>query len=387
MHTGKRPAAWYLFIFLAVIEGRPEWEKINSSLNLIAGQNYYCFITFVSSEIILVQGVEDLYRSENGGEDWEFIPIEGYYSAEFSVQSITFADENHGWILHEDTLYATTDGGNDWKALPLSTGGFRRICFKSALHGVACTESGFYHTEDGGETWKNAVINATLDGSIVINNLHFSDQTTGYASSWGPGMDIGTVFISNDGGKSWDVLRSAYEYNSVWSIDSLHIVAGGINSMHRCGFIEVTFDGGKTWKDTLVESFVDYVAFADSGNGVAAAGTGMILETHDGGKSWEKSEFFSNTLSKSAAVSENTIYVLSANGDIYRYKTGSTARAPFRVPEKTVSRRNCQPFTVTGHEGCIPVTSGWINLAGRKPRVHPTACGFFLMSGAVDRYK
>lgn len=300
-------------------EYHSEWIQIETNLHSITENYFFSYISFVKADFGWIQAGEEVFRSLNGGEVWERIPLECTYSDDgFSIQTIFFVDKEHGWILHEDTLYTTENGGNQWTVQPLPDASCRRIYFTGVSNGVACTHYDFYYTEDGGKTWKQSIVN-NIDNGWVITHLYFTDQARGFATAWGPDIDSGTIFTTTDGGKSWSSLRFAYEYQAIYSTDGMHIIAAGINGLYRCGIIETTFDGGITWHYTLAEPFIDYVSFLDPNYGVAVTNSKLLFETYDGGKMWQKIEIIGDESSVSVSVVENTMYILTINGKIYRY--------------------------------------------------------------------
>jgi photosystem II stability/assembly factor-like uncharacterized protein len=370
------------FFFVSVIlcsynDCRSQWHKVESDLNSIPTKDlYYSSLTFISTENGWLQGMNAIFHTENGGKNWERILLQATFSASFSTQSISFIDNNNGWILHADSLYTTTDGGRQWTAIHLPTSEFQRIHFHSTLQGIACTASSFYYTNDGGTTWNKSTVTGLANGSLAITNLQFTNQKSGWATALGPGFGNGVVFKTGDGGESWKVIRTAYEYNAVWGIDSMHIVAVGVNGIYRCGIVDVTFDGGATWKDTMIETFLKSVAFCDSANGVAVAGDSLLIETSDGGRTWQKIENIGHESSVSASATGNTLYIQTTKGDIYRYdRPTRTLYPPARWGK---ARRGYCRYVMTKHDGVARFSPARVSPAGRKTGALRNACGVFM---------
>ena len=384
MNGGIRVIASAFIIFSSCADCLSEWELVESDINLIPEKDlYYSALTFLSPETGWLQGMNAVFHTENGGENWERISQKATFSASFSNQSISFVDIEHGWILHADSLYATTDGGHRWTATHLPTSEFQRIHFQSILHGVACTANGFYYTIDGGKTWNGSGITGLADGPLAITNFHFNSTASGLATAWGPGIGNGVIFRTADGGESWEVIKTGYEYNAVWCINQMHIVVVGVDERYRCGVIDVTFDGGATWKDTLVDPFLDDVAFCDTMYGTAVAGDTLLIETHDGGMTWQKIEDIGHESSISVSATGNTLYILTTKGDLYRNdRSTRTLISPARWEIKP---REFGRYASVNHDGIARLSPVFVNLAGRKTGDHSNACGVFIKKNAFSQ--
>jgi photosystem II stability/assembly factor-like uncharacterized protein len=60
----------------------------------------------------------------------------------------------------------------------------------------------------------------------------------------------GGLYRSKDGGRSWELLYSCYCRSAWWNPDNHdHIIFGPADSVDRNGRIEITEDGGRSWKD------------------------------------------------------------------------------------------------------------------------------------------
>lgn len=111
----------------------------------------------------------------------------------------------------------------------------------------------------------------------------FSSPTEGWAVG-----DLGRVFHTSDGGRSWSETRAgsgvtfvavACQGQRVW-------VAG------QGGKISASSDGGRTWKlqaTPVTHQLLD-ISFPDTRHGLAVGFAGTVLRTADGGETWSKVE-------------------------------------------------------------------------------------------------
>ena len=166
------------------------WEMV--SLN---DSSFYNDIVFINSEIGFIVGVEKLYKTINGGVDWECNNLEGYWFND--IEQITpslgyvcgYYYSNGGQIMN-NFIYCSNDGWEDqtnWiKQLKVKNSKFNSIEMIDSLVGFVC---GFiiddnyqingiiYHTSDGGKNWEE---NYTIVDT-ELNDIQFIDENTGWA--------------------------------------------------------------------------------------------------------------------------------------------------------------------------------------------------------------
>lgn len=133
--------------------------------------------------------------------------------------------------------------------------------------------------------WGGAIAPAVAQGrlaqpSVNLHGVSFLTKEEG----WVVGQ-LGKIFHTVDGGKSWDEQRSGTNLllTAVDFVDRTHGWAVG-----ERGVILHTTNGGKTWREqpsgTAYPLFD--VKFLDRKNGWAVGHWGTILATRDGGKQW-----------------------------------------------------------------------------------------------------
>ena len=250
------------------------------------------------------------YRSNDGGDHWQRVGVPGRDA------SLTFASPTIGWAQVFDTerssrLYVTVDAGQTWTQVgaappwseelqPLAEGGqasrFRESGegWLGAAHQGAPTVS---VTADGGASWRTIELFPTfgadsydstvrlIPGTAVVAFL--SDQTgrplgasmsSDGGASWtelafppvggvSPGeltfvdadhwwlFDSGSVYTTDDAGRSWLYLHELAFLNSSWrsvsarAIDQQHAWWALISTANsEVGALAMTSDGGEHWE-------------------------------------------------------------------------------------------------------------------------------------------
>jgi len=179
-----------------------------------------------------------VYRSDDGGETWRHMGLEGSRH----IGRILIHPENADIVYvaamgslwgpnPERGLYRTTDGGETWTQLlrpseytgvvevqmhpdnpdVLFAASFQRERRMWSMVGGG-EEGGLYRSNDGGESWSE-VGNGFPTGAVGRVGVTFcpSQPDTLYATAVGP---EGGTFRSNDGGESWE--RRNAEIQSHW---------------------------------------------------------------------------------------------------------------------------------------------------------------------------
>lgn len=249
-----------------------KWRKINIA------PNSYCYsISFVNENIGWVVGEGKVYKTTDGGSKWvtktNGLDFPGEY---INWDNVTFVDSLTGWVGGHGKVVHTTDGGNNW-VTQLSVGPSYnvKVFFINNDNGWAATSSGrFYKTSNGGQQWvqKTDFIYYKVDGLFFLNNN----------LGWAVGSD--KIFRTTDGGENWSYqISPVYGANILKSVFFANEMNGWI--VGAGGRILGSTDGGNTWQpqSTPTGNDLESVHFIDKDNGWAVGWNSTILHTKGGG--------------------------------------------------------------------------------------------------------
>lgn len=157
----------------------------------------------------------------------------------------------------------------------------------------------FYATDTGYAAGDNGTILKTTDGGLNWNslstglNLNFHELYFISASEGWVVGDSGSVCHTTNGGATWSCtfLDSAYyiRLHAVYAFNSTKLIIGGTKDISN-GFIATTNDGGLTWQQANIESYIwdvdiKKIGMVNNTTGYAAT-RGYVLKTTDSGANW-----------------------------------------------------------------------------------------------------
>ena len=153
----------YRFI-VATQDGGDNWETQMYGSS-IGGGSFHC-VAFADSNIGIAGGrINQIFRTENGGEDWYPIPTDSIICLMFGISylgngvfcGVGLAVDNN----YNDTLASvkSDDYGLTWRRTVIDTlyddNSFYDVSFADSLYGLAVAGDGMtFRTENGGETWQ-----------------------------------------------------------------------------------------------------------------------------------------------------------------------------------------------------------------------------------------
>ena len=215
-----------------------------------------------------------VWRTADGGTSWTRKevspgPLRSVAAVGTSLAWASSVCESGAGSACRSELLASHDGGRSWQTIaPL---GFDALDFLDAAHGWgvrAGRGATLESTGDGGRTWSPApaqpcptVAPLAADGVSFADHLHGWVACTGLGEA---GNSDKAVVATDDGGRTWHVLASAYPVQgfpaprtgSIPDLDALWGIAmrangtgliwmplGGADGTWR------TADGGRTWTD------------------------------------------------------------------------------------------------------------------------------------------
>ncbi len=230
------------------------------------------------------RGKTALFRTRDGGQTWERIPLFDHMDHPPDFLRIRFWDANHGWIASYSQLLYTSDGGESWipVEVPNTTYVFISRVLPLGPAGVAIGRNkGWVRiTTDGGRTWLETRL---ADDAGDVTGLAFVPPQTLFAVTSASYGRRGSLYRSDDGGQSWEqVLGASTALGDIaFAADGLHGVIVG------SGVAFWTDDGGATWKKALFAGTGSAARFLDDSTVVASSSyEPTVLISRNGGKTW-----------------------------------------------------------------------------------------------------
>ncbi|MFA6599212.1 MAG: YCF48-related protein [Ignavibacteriaceae bacterium] len=309
-------------------DGGSTWAKLPAPKNPdVVGEttNPLKSISFINENTGWIVGGYSIFKTVDGGNTWQVqrLGINRY------MNTIFFVDENNGYVAGDNgELYKTTDGGTNWIKQSLGTGigAINSIYFLNATTGWISGEFYIARTTDG-STWTKC---GTFYGKHY--NIHFVDANNGFSVG-----QYGTCFKSIDGGVTWTKITfpstSTSLYCACFKDANTGIVVGGsLGSNRTTGYIYRTTNGGTSWTQISAGLFeqLNAVNFIDANTGIAVGELGRIMKTTDGGLNWSSiSSGFTSHINSFHFIDANSGYIVGGQGDydgvIHKTTDGGTS--------------------------------------------------------------
>lgn len=154
-----------------------------------------------------VGGKWTILRTSDGGASWARIPTEPNRIGDETgwVNSLTVVGTSHIWFgTNQRRIYRSTNGGVDWDSISTYSDDTYSMWFSDTQNGVGAFESGLFRTTDGGLTWLPS----------MTTRAYFAASGSGMLDCWA--IDHTNVHRSIDCGQTWTTsyVGGASEYLS-----------------------------------------------------------------------------------------------------------------------------------------------------------------------------
>jgi photosystem II stability/assembly factor-like uncharacterized protein len=144
--------------------GGESWQSVT------IGNNNIAKIFFKSKNIgYCTSLMGDLLKTENGGQTWNEIIIEGTKG----TSSISFINENIGYVIHNNHLLKTVDGGSTWGLIETGDYNTFYVYFINENTGLIIQRK---YTSSGIIAHLNFEIQLTIDGGKTWSTKELGEQ-------------------------------------------------------------------------------------------------------------------------------------------------------------------------------------------------------------------
>jgi len=183
------------------------------------------------------------------------------------VEDIDFVNEDVGWMSGNSILYKTVDGGDNWDSIFSDEyTSIYMIDFITADLGWAKGE--FYNEAE--DSWKNGILKSEDSGhswtvqfiSIedeYISSLYVVNDSVVYAAGNNWKTDNGKIYKTLDSGENWIDISPNIQYTEFTEIKPSNretaLVLGRINDSSYSIFR--TANGGSSWEETKLSDFTE----------------------------------------------------------------------------------------------------------------------------------
>ncbi|RPI25818.1 MAG: hypothetical protein EHM61_13390 [Acidobacteria bacterium] len=229
-----------------------------------------------------------LFRTTNGGQKWDNLPLGPYHSA---IRAIALAPSEPDVMALgiAEGVILSTDAGKSWERI---SRGYRSL-YNAESMAFDPTDSstlyvGTWHlgfkTTNRGKKWEEIHQGMISDSDMFSLLVNPKNRDNLYASA------CTGIYRSDNGGSSWNKLRNGLPKDAnrtrtlfLDPVDPSVVYAGTTVGLF------VSRDGGVNWKLLLPDIVVNAIAVHPSEDAIVLVGTddAGILRTTDGGKSFE----------------------------------------------------------------------------------------------------
>ncbi len=310
-----------LITFLLIAFLHTSYAQISYTANEEYGQIYDVVFDATIEGTLYARTVGNhIVKSEDDGANWTVLysnPMEEYATIKDmrlinNNENLSFIVSAEGTAYSKVVLIDLTDGGvikeynvpNPFEAdiLIQSYDIYEADNNIALLHTTYNLSTGYtnevFKTTDGGATWFS-IYYSPLQGDVAINNVAISPNNPDnffLMRGGGPGRDMGGLFISLDGGATWNEkipgnTYSAIEFNPTNNNDILVGTFYGYGS-HREGVYR-SLDGGETWAEVVLNytsmsnDHINTIKFnPNNPNNIVILEENEIITTTDNGVSW-----------------------------------------------------------------------------------------------------
>jgi photosystem II stability/assembly factor-like uncharacterized protein len=239
-------------------------------------------------------------------------------------------------------IRTSEDAGASWSEQHVDEGGldFQSLDMWSRSVGVASTTGSVYLTDDGWKSWHPLML-PEGEATTVIHDLQMPAEHV-ILLTRGAGDRL-FVLRSDDMGASWRATEGDPHAPYLTMVDpqfgvSVGFRRGPISSNHGLDLIQRTTDGGESWDTVLsreiyLDGGLETARFYDRRYGLAGGRFEKILMTTDGGSTWVQENnglgaIHFTFIRGFVYLSRDIALAVTSNGDVIRREGAASVPAP-----------------------------------------------------------
>lgn len=305
---------WPLVLALALNAGaveaacpEPVAESEWSVIMPLASKSMMLDIASVGDTFVIVGDRGHVLISEDQGRSW----VQQRTPTRRLLAGVWFHDRNLGWAVgHDAVILRTEDGGENWclvHTAPEREQPLFDVWFEDERNGFAVGAYGYVlRSSDGGLTWGEERLEIVAEPSVdetndddvtadeedfgddewtdddsIAADLHLNRIIEGNDDALYLAAEAGTVFRSDDRGRSWVALDPSYDgsfFGGLPPDDESMLIFGLRGNMFR------TWDAGATWRQVRlpVETSLFGASRVPDGGVIVVGTAGVMLVSNEG---------------------------------------------------------------------------------------------------------
>ncbi len=171
-------------------------------------------------------GMTNMRKSSDGGRSWQAMAAFADAAHPSPCNSLSFVDENNGWLASYTLFAATTDGGKSWSVSPSPAAGhsIASVDTYTAGKGYLLDEAGvLYSSRDNGTHWAK-VVELALGDFHILKKSAYQQAAMRFSDA-----EHGLLVLSGQAGKTEELLAfHTSDAGQTWSSERVPVSVGPV---------------------------------------------------------------------------------------------------------------------------------------------------------------
>ncbi len=234
------------------INGGLSWTALSDDNKLLDSIKFRA-IDFITEDVGFIVGKKNIVGTRDGGKTWSIQNIHCDES-DFIIKDIKMTSLTSGWITGEKGfLLKTSDGGGNWFQVHINTvNDLNSISFINDQEGWVAAKKQIFRTSNGGIDW----VELPNDEKYEFIKILFLNPKQGIA------INNKVTYNTNDGGNTWstDKIKTKKELSNICISESENVWASGeSNGIYHRIIKNIETDIGKSEKSfTKCQSYINF---------------------------------------------------------------------------------------------------------------------------------